>query len=650
MNKTFFYPKLAMTNIKKNSKTYLPFLLSCIGTIMMFYILCSICNSPAIQEMPGSASVATIMMFGVIVIGLFAVIFLYYTNSFLIKRRKKELSLYNILGMEKKHIAKMLFFETVFVAFASIIIGLLGGIIMSRVMFLVLFKLLNFQTSFDFFVSIPSIWITIALFLGIFLLNLLTNLIQIHHANPIELMQGSHNGEKEPKTKWLLTFIGILTLSAGYGIAILVESPVLALPLFLVAVILVIIGTYSLFTSGSIAILKLLKKNKNFYYQTKHFISVSGMIYRMKQNAAGLANICILSSAVLVVLSTTVSLYIGMEDVLRTHYPRDFQIEFTDNSANQQTKVKTILEEELALQNADIKNELSYRYYGSSAILDNNSFQTNSFSNYADVNEVQINAIPLTDYNEIEQKNIKLETGEALIYSNRSDIAFHDFTLNGEKFLVKATLTELISGTINSMSLADTYYIILNDADLDVIFQENTITYYHGFDWNGTDEDAISMTNILKHRFSDETSGIHLESAQSSKANFFGLYGGFLFLGIFLGILFLMATVMIIYYKQVSEGFEDKERFKIMQKVGMSNKEIKKSIHSQILMVFFLPLISAIIHIAFAFKLITRLLILFNLTNVLLFLICTGVTILLFALVYALVFSITARAYYKIVQ
>ncbi len=351
-----FYQKLAVTNIKKNGKTYFPYILTCISTIAMFYIMNFISVNDGLDSMYGGRELKTILNLGTYVIGFFSVVFLFYTNSFLIKRRKKELGLYNILGMEKKHIAKLLLWETLFVAIISMILGLISGIAVSKLIFLVLLKILNFKVTMGFVISTNSIVKTVILFGSIFLLTLINNMRQIHLAKPVELLKGGQIGEKEPKTKWILTLIGILSLGAGYYIALTTEAPLAALNMFFLAAILVMIGTWSLFTAGSIALLKMLRKNKKFYYKTNHFINVSGMIYRMKQNAVGLANICILSTTVLVMLSTTVSLYIGMEDVLRTRFPRDISISAKNISKEKSEMINNLVKEQADKDNITLKN------------------------------------------------------------------------------------------------------------------------------------------------------------------------------------------------------------------------------------------------------------------------------------------------------
>ncbi|AZV56416.1 ABC transporter permease [Clostridium sp. AWRP] len=644
MNK-LFYPRLAVINIKKNSKTYFPFILTCICTIMMFYIMHAISIN---KGLGGSQTLKSILFLGTIVIGIFSAIFLFYTNSFLIKRRKKEIGLYNVLGLEKKHIAKILCYECIFTSVISLTVGLIGGIILNKLMFLLLIKMLNFKVSFGFSISVPSIIKTLIVFCSIFFVTLLSNLFQIKILKPIELLKGSEQGEKEPKTKWIMTIIGLAALCGGYGIALNVKSPLAALSLFFGAVILVMIGTYALFTAGSIAVLKFLRKQKNFYYKTGNFISVSGMMYRMKQNAVGLANICILSTAVLVMLSTTISLYVGMEDSLKLRYPRDIMISTKETNNNQIQKLDEILNSSLKNNKVNMKDKLYYLDNSFEAVKKDDKFLSVK-KDLGKANISMIEAIPVSDYNRLEGKNITLQDNEVILFSKVKNYTSDTINIDNKSFKVKQRLDKPVSSLNNAMTdIVDTYVIFVNN--IDTVGKNGFKEYTIGFNINCTNKEILSISDKLNKNFSENKIKANAESAVSGREEFLSLYGGLFFLGIFLGALFLMATVLIIYYKQISEGYEDKERFEIMQKVGMDKKEIKKTIRSQVLMVFFLPLVFTVIHIAFAFPMITKILAVLGLKNVNLFILSTAGTIVVFAAIYTIVFSLTARVYYKIVE
>ncbi|MDB8552402.1 FtsX-like permease family protein [Turicibacter sanguinis] len=643
MNK-FLYPKLAWMNIKKNKQTYMPYILTCIGTMMMFYVMHAISLNDGLLNIPNSMSLQSILSMGVVVILIFSVIFLLYTNSFLIKRRKKELGLFNVLGMEKKHIAWVLFFETLFTSLISLAFGLFGGIILNKLMFVLLLRLLKFDIPLGFELDMASIEFTAQCFSLIFILTLICNLVQIWMSKPIELLKGGQVGEKEPKTKWISAIIGVLSLGIGYGIALSVETPLAAIPLFLVAVIFVMIGTYELFTAGSIVVLKLLRKNKKIYYKKHNFIAISGMMYRMKQNAKGLANICILSTAVIVMLSTTVSLYVGMEESLHTQYPQDVFLRGNDVNDEKINRINQILDDKVNEYQIKLKDEFHYKSKSMMATLKDGNYalgQNISSDSYS------FGFISIDDFNRLEQTDIQLSVDEVLIFSISGTYGKDSIMINNQVYQIKQEFDEVSFQPKQENSLFPVYLLIVNDIQ---IFGEEDVYYSVGFNVDNTDEVSVEFVDSLNTEFRLNSIDAYVSGAASSRADFLMSYGGLFFLGIFLGTLFLMATVLIIYYKQVSEGYDDKERFEIMQRVGMSKQEIRKTIRVQILMVFFLPLIFMMIHIAFAFPIITKLLALFGLMNTQLFLAATIGTIVIFASIYALIFNLTAKTYYKIVE
>lgn len=653
MNK-LFYLNLAWSNMKKNGKMYLPFCLASIGTIAMFYILSSIYQNKGILDMLGGQSLKMMLGLGRGIIGIFASIFLFYTNNFLIKQRKKELGLYNVLGMGKKHISIILFFETAILYAATIILGLTSGIVLSKLIFLILLKMMACSIPIAFVIESGSIITTIVLFGCISLAMLLSNMRQIRLAKPIDLLQSSNVGEREPKTKWVLTTVGIITMALGYGIALSIKAPLTAMMMFFVAVILVIIGTYTLFTAGSIAVLKVLRKNKKYYYKTKHFIGTSGMIYRMKKNAVGLANICILSTMVLVTISTTVCLYSGQNDMLEDFYPREVQIRA--NVADENTK--NILYEIVQSSQSDgikqVKNLVAFDYYTYDTVRNGIDFSGKDKNNV----DCQLFFISLNDYNTIENANWKLADNEILLYSDsgydENKLAIMDRTFN-----VKEHLQEFTFDSIGNMGLYEGNYVVLPNQEsfehiLDIInsqsSNEGNMQCYVGFDYQQNSDEGKNFIANIDQKINQRELNAYILTKEAMKNDYMAVFGGFLFIGSFLGVLFIMATALIIYYKQISEGYEDRQRFQIMQKVGLSPREVKKSIKSQMLTVFFLPLVVAVIHVAGAFNMITKMLFLFNLTDVNLFLICTLTTILVFAIIYGIVYWLTAKVYYKIVR
>ena len=659
------YTKLAITNIKNNRQFYFPYLLTGIITVAMFYIMCALESNPGIQSMPGAKNLGLILRLGIGVIGIFAVIFLFYTNSFIIKRRKKELGIYNILGMEKRHIAKILSKEAFFTAIIAIGGGLVTGVLFHKLACMLLYRMIGFNGGITFSFSKKGVMITAILFAIVYLLTYIYDLFQVQLANPIELLQSGNKGEREPKTKAIMAVLGVLCLGAGYFIAITTKNPIKALTLFFVAVILVIIGTYLLFTAGSIALLKILRRNKGYYYQTKHFTSVSGMIYRMKQNAVGLANICILSTMVLVAVSTTVSLYVGVEDIMKERYPNEINIRaYYDTGAPSEDSIAPIVEKSVKESGRKIRHEEDYLELYFAAIKDQGQYSLDKekvktagdrVSGFVvltreDCKKKYNEEIPELAENEVALFTIKKTDMDTLVLENRS---YH------VKEIKQFQNTEDFETIADMMD--EYYYVIVNDVqDMERlwqlqkdIYQENSssISRQVRLDIDGDSEQKKECFENIKTALGPEQAKarILIDSRQSSLDEFYQIYGGFLFLGLFLGILFLMITVLIIFYKQISEGYDDKERFSIMEKVGMSNDEVKAPIRSQVRTVFFLPILMAAIHVGMAFPMIKRLLSLFGLSNTALFAGCMAGTILVFALIYLLVFLKTSKTYYKIV-
>jgi putative ABC transport system permease protein len=630
---------------------------------MMFYNLLYLLLSKDVNSMHDSSTLSAVLGLGSIVTGIFAFILLLYINSFLIKRRKKEFGLFNILGMEKKHIARIMLLETVMIGLLCIGLGLIAGVLFSKLALLLLLKILAMNASFGFEVPLRAVSITVILFGAIFLINLVYNVFQVHVSKPIELLKGGNVGEKEPQTKWLIALTGAAALGGGYFIALTVKSPLAALNLFFVAVILVIIGTYCLFTAGSIAVLKALRRNKRFYYRTNPFIAVSGMIYRMKQNAAGLASICILATMVIVMVSSTVSLYIGLEDALRTNYIREISVSASNVTYDDIKQVDDAIAETVKIRGLSIHNPIRLLYASEAAVQDGNAFTGVRSAGFSSSGLSMLMFITAEEYHRIEGVSVELSEGEALVYIVKGKLPgetldFGGYSLNIRGRLDKMETIEEFSPLKNSM-LAQSYVIVTADEqDLNRARQALNegeewlpgFQYNYLFDTKADRKAQADLVSSLQYVMRDLSVHVFVEGREASKNEFISLYGVLFFLGLFLGALFILGTVLIIYYKQISEGYDDKERFAIMSKVGLSRGEIKKTIRFQVLSVFFLPLIMAVIHIAAAFPVICKLLTIFNMTNVPLYAICTALTILVFAVCYAMIYSLTARTYYRIVR
>lgn len=663
-----FYTKLAASNIKKNSRTYIPYIITCIITAAMFYIINSLSNNESIKKLYGGETILITLGYGTYVTAIFAFIFLFYTNSFLMKRRKKEFGVLNILGMEKRHISKVLLLENIYIAFITMLLGIIIGMVLDKAMFLILTKMLGAEHSPGFYISKEALIHTVILFGIIFFCIYLNSLRQIHLSKPIELLNGGNVGEKEPKTKWFMAILGVICLAVGYYISVTSKNPVESLSSFLIAVILVIAGTYLIFIAGSIAFLKSLRKNKRYYYKTKHFTAVSGMIYRMKQNAVGLANICILSTMVLVMISSTSSLVFGMNDLVKTRYPNDITI-YSENINNKENvealeKVQKVIKD----SKSDVNNEIEYSYIVLAVLKNKNKFYVPENFNKMSMSDLnKCNNILMTsldDYNSINSENETLNDDEILIYSRRKEYEYSTIQLFDTKYSVKKkikkpidngpffsnNLTESIQIVVKNKSILDEMNNYLNENFKEELEEESALKYLYGFDINGSEDSKKSLYNDIKKLLKESNFIGDSECGQIQREGIKGLYGGMFFLGIFLGSIFTMATILIIYYKQISEGYEDKERFRIMQNVGMSHAEVKRSIHSQIMTVFFMPLIMAGIHVAFTFPIVKQILMMLNLTNTRLYIICTIVCFVAFTIIYAVIYSLTAKIYYHIVS
>lgn len=658
--KTGFYTRLAVNNIRKNGRTYLPYIFTCIMTVMMFYLVKSLSLNPGLAKVSGAQTVTYTMELGCNVIGFFAYIFLFYTNSFLIKRRKKEFGLFNMLGMEKKHLALVLFLETVFTTVVSLCMGLIFGVALDKAMFLLITRTVGADVSLGFFISKKAFTDTGLLFGILFSLIYLKSVFTIGTANPIALLHGGNVGEKEPKAKWFLTLVGLTLTGIGYYMALTIQDPVAAVSFFFVAVILVIIGTYLLFTAGSITLLKLLRKNQRYYYKTKHFISVSGMIYRMKQNAVGLANICILSTMVLVMVSSTSCMMVGMEDLIHTRYPNDFGIysRDTDSRSDELFEQVDALCEELGVP---VTAKSRYSDLAFTVGERNGEFVTdeNVLRYWTDPAGFRLLVfLPLSDYNVITGEDRALGENEMLFYCSRVKYPKDSMELFGKEFQIVERLKKFSGNGSIEANILSSYYCIVRDEDFTEMAaiieratgEQDLIEHYYGFDTSAGEELQQELLYNISNSISAFGLNGYLETRLGRRVSFMSLYGGIFFLGISLGLLFIMATVLIIYYKQISEGYEDRERFVILQKVGMTPAEVKSAIRSQVLTVFFLPLVVAGIHVAVAFPLITLVLALLNMINVRLFLVCTIICFLVFVVMYVTIYSLTAKTYYKIVS
>ena len=670
------YPRLAWQNIKGDRRFFAPYFLALLGNVAAFYIMTALAVDPGMSQLHGAMYVQSFCFMGMFIAAVFSAVFLLYVNGFLMKQRKKALGLYNILGMGKSHIAAVLFFETLFVGGAGIVCGLLTGLLFHKLVTLALYKLLRFAVPFGFAISWDAMARTAILFGVLIGLTLLSNLNKVRVSKPIELLYGGQVGEREPRTKWFMTLLGVLTLGAGYYIALRTTNGMEAIAFYFVAVFLVIIGTYCLFTAVSIFVLKALRRNKRFYYKTSHFIGVSGMLYRMKQNAVGLANICILSTMVMVMVSGTLSLYLGTQDIVNRQAPSDLTVlvRYDPDEAEPFDPAAMLRFQEGFIQDQgySVSEDLIYSSFTFTVgRLPDGSYTTENDLVTLGTAITTIQVLTQDAYAAATGVSLGLEAGEVAFGGEEDVLTIHWGTLEGAGSFGRSDLTvaqHLEESLSADAAVSDTSTLVVADtAALMELYENQKEAYGEDSSWmewqasfsvDATDEELRAVQQAYNQYVRDDAVFAGTGKWWSCgwtlrcdvEADAYGLAGGFLFLGIFLGTIFLMATVLIIYYKQISEGYEDKARFEIMQKVGLSREEVRASIRSQVLMVFFLPIAVAAVHILFDFNMVEKLLTLFQVYNTTLTALCTLGTVLVFFLVYGAVYLLTARTYYKIVE
>lgn len=670
--KISFYPKLAMSSIRKNKRMFVPYIFTCIGMVMMFYIIMFLSVNDSLYSLRGGETIRTVFVLGSQVIAIFSGIFLFYTNSFLARRRKKEFGLYNILGMGKKNIWLILFWETLIIAIISIGIGLLLGITFSKLAELGLVNLMGSDVNYNLSISMVSIVRTVQVF-GIIFILLLGNLIrQVQFSSAISLIRSENIGEKPPKGNWFIGIMGVLILGVAYYISVTIQDPVKALFTFFIAVIMVIIGTYFMMISGSVLFCRILQKRKSYYYKTNHFVSVSSMVYRMKRNGAGLASICILATMVLVMIASTACLYFGKESAIKMRYPRDINLEFRfnelENFSDDNIKMlKDKLSSELESHDVMPENRYFYRSSNIYGMIDGSNIEIDLTKDNVVISSLHlIDFISLDDYNKLMGTNETLNDGEVLLYSRRNVYKNDKISFNNRiTFNVKKNIDNFIEIGDSAIDILSSIILVVPDIEGVIKSFEDLIDlngllqmrWIYSFDTGIEPSKQIDLYNSLRDIFINEAvkenfgyENFYFSSQEFERENFNSLFGALFYIGIVLSIVFIIAAVLIIYYKQISEGYEDQSRFEIMQKVGMTKKEIRRSINSQLLTIFFLPLIFAFMHLLFAFPIICKLLLTVSLDDQLLFAITTIVSFIIFATFYIIIYRITSNAYYNIVS
>lgn len=651
-----FFPRLALSGIRKNRSIYYPYILTAVLTTAMMYIIGSLQNVTTDY----SGTLAFSLQLGIVVTSIFSVIFLFYTNSFLMRRRKKEFGLYNILGMEKRHLTRLILWETVLMLLISLLLGLAAGILLDKLMHLLLSHLVGQAVSLTFAVSPGAMRYTALLISVTFGLILLNSVRQVYFARPVELLRSAEVGEREPKARWFIALLGLIALGTGYWLSATVKDAGAMILFFFVAVLLVIAGTYLLFTSGSVTLLKALRKNRRYYYKPDHFISVSGMIYRMRQNAVGLANVCVLSTMVLVMVFSTLSLWLGMEDTLNSRIRADIDVrsKSTDIAA-----LEAAVDEALQQAGASRENTWTYRYLSFSALPAKDGFVTPASFTESDMliaSPATFQVLVLEDYNRMLGLSETLAPGEALLECSRGSLEGDTLRLLDETFTIKKRISDGLGAGQALASIYDYYCLVVDSMDtLSRLDRQQQALYG---DLSSSVSTTMSFTLVPASEELSRTVGTLLRGRAEAdgftsvaerselEENLLALYGGLLFVGLFLGLLFTMAMILIIYYKQITEGYEDRERYRIMRKVGLSRREIRRSISSQILIVFFLPLAAAGLHVTFAFPGIVTMFRALSMTNVTLIAGCALGSFAGFAVLYGAVYLLTARVYYRIVS
>ena len=657
-----FYSKFALNNLVKNKRFILPYILSTIFTIASFYILTSLSLGKNLDKLPqGISATKQVLSLGVIVIAIFSAIFLFYTYSFLIKRRVREFGLYSVLGMTKKQIARILILETIFIAVITLVFGLAFGLLFDKLMLLVLLKLFTAGVSFGFVITPIAVFLTILLFGGIFFLLLIYTVVKISRLKIVALLKEENNGEREPKARLILALLGLGLTGYGYYLAQTIQNPIKAITMFFIAVLAVIFGTYLIFMAVSITVLKLMKNNKTFYYKPKNFISVSGLLYRMKRNAVGLANICILSTMVLVTMGTTSTLYAGSEDAYNTRFPRDIIINGYRSTEGKLAEIEKNVKKATQDAGVETKDLVSYNMLNVVGRLNGTeiNYESEFTGSFDKIKSIVV--LELKDYNKVSKEQKTLNDGETLLFiDKKGKYEANEIAVQGVNLKIKEKLTDF-PGALGTAAanIMDTYYVVVKDnADvkkiesalkkkLNISDGEGEIFNYVGFNISDKSKEAKVIENFKQL---EKEGNINIEGKAENETNFKGFYASFLFIGVFISMIFVVSQVVIMYYKQISEGYEDKGKFGIMRKVGLTDRQIKQSIRSQVLMIFFAPLAIATLHTVVAYPFIEKILKLFLATDNNVFLIALAVTIAVFGVFYLIVYLITSRIYYRIIK
>ena len=669
------YLKLALDGVRKNLRLYFPYILIGSVMVMMHYILAALSSTPMLRQFEGGGFLRAMLPMGMWVVVIFAAFFLFYCNSFIIRQRNRELGLFSVLGMSRKNLSLLMLTENLLTAGASITLGMLLGIALEKLAELGMVRLIAEEISYEMRIDGISVIRTAVLFGGIYLLLTLRAIFRVWHTDPLHLLQSTAVGEKPPKANWLFAGLGAGLLIWAYHLAISIQQPLEALTTFFVAVVLVIIATYLLFIAGSVALCRLLQRNRRYYYKPNHFISVATMVYRMKRNGAGLASICILLTVVLVMLSSTLSLCIGAEDAILTTYPHDVLIETHIPSREQMTEenyaARRALLRELAPEQVNVqeyvRGSVSGMFTEDGIIIDAGALEDLYMVVMENIGMVYI--VSQQGFEQLTGRTYTLAADECLLLTSRMDYAAPTFTLQGGAPLrVQAVMPDEWQLGADAMNMFPALTLVTPDfagVTAHLAIDDNNyasgmemlLAWCYAFDVPGGAESQLALYDPLMNHVRDLSFlrrhggySFNLSIREMKRVGFYGMYGGLFFIGIMLSIVFIAAAVLIIYYKQVSEGYEDQKRFAIMQKVGMTKREIRRSINSQVLTVFFAPLLLAGLHLTFAFPLMWKLLMMLNFSNMPLMIVVTACSFVVFGVMYAVVYKMTSNVYYTIVS
>lgn len=673
-----FYPRLAWDGLRKNRRLVFPYMLTCICMIAMFYILAFLASPEITDLLPiGTMTTAEIMTLGSYVIAVFSIIFLYYTNSFLIRRRAREFGLYNVLGMNKGNLARIMTFESLITSAVSLFLGLFLGIVLSKLAELGLMRIIGGTITYSLHIDMGCVVNTVLFYLAIFTVIWLSSIIRVSRSTAVSLLNSEKTGEKAPKANWLLGILGVMILVTAYYIAVTIKSPLEALILFFLAVIMVIVATYLLMISGSVLLCRMLQKNRKYYYEPNHFVSVSSLVYRMKRNGAGLASIAIISTMVLVMISSASCLWFGTKDVVNSLYPGDVNltVRFYDRKLIDEDNLDAFRKviDDFRIENRS-ETEMAFElpFIEAEGVAEGKTIDFGDFDESMMLTKIrEVYFIPLSFYNEVTGHNITLNEGEALVSSSGTAVNYDhlELILNGnvKNYRIIDSIDKKFVSGINARDIIPKINLVVDDISAIAMFFENSqddptpmnLIWRYSFD---VKQSSMSKTDYAE-RVADAiydvmekdpgTAGLYSvisEERESESVYLISSNGSLFFIGLMLSIVFIFATVLIIYYKQISEGYEDVGRFEIMRKVGMTREEIKKNINSQLLVVFFIPLAFAGMHLAFAFPMIGKLLAIFGLHNKGLFIFTTLISYVLFAAFYTMVYKVTSNVYYNIVS